>query len=125
MIRQAFGEESMNHMESPNSSRPRKATQVKSKVKSMLIIFSDIKGVVHKEFVLQAKQSIPHTTVTFYCNCLKMYKDFTPNFGDKRTGCFITTTHHRLSLPFSPGNFLPKITRLSTPTHPTFLCFPD
>jgi hypothetical protein len=32
--------------------RPKKATQVKSKVKSMLINFFDIKGIVHKEFVL-------------------------------------------------------------------------
>jgi hypothetical protein len=36
-----------------------------------------------------------------------MYEDFALNFGDKRTGCCITTTH-RLTLSFSPGNFLPK-----------------
>jgi hypothetical protein len=36
-----------------------------------------------------------------------MCEDFAPNFGDKRTGCCVTTTH-RLTLPFSPGNFLPK-----------------
>jgi hypothetical protein len=108
MIRQAFGKESVSHTESPNSSRPRKATQVKSKVKSMLIIFSDVRGVVHKKVVLQAKQSIPSTTVTFYCDCLKMYKDFTLNFGDERTGCCITTVHHRLSLPFFTREFRPK-----------------
>jgi hypothetical protein len=34
---------------------------------------------------------------------MKMCKDFAPNFGDKRTGCCITT--HCLTLPFSPGNF--------------------
>jgi hypothetical protein len=28
-------------------------------------------------------------------------------FGDNRTGCCITTMHS-LTLPFSPGNFLPK-----------------
>jgi hypothetical protein len=37
---------------SPNSPRSKKARQVKSKVNSMLIIFFDIKGIVHKEFVL-------------------------------------------------------------------------
>jgi histone-lysine N-methyltransferase SETMAR len=37
---------------SPNSQTPKKAQQVKSKVKSMLIIFFDIKGIVHKEFIL-------------------------------------------------------------------------
>jgi hypothetical protein len=39
-------------MESLNSRRPGKARQVKSKVKSMLIISFDIKGIVHKEFIL-------------------------------------------------------------------------
>jgi hypothetical protein len=37
---------------SPNSPRPKKARQVKRKVKSKLIILFDIKGIVHKEFVL-------------------------------------------------------------------------
>jgi hypothetical protein len=35
-----------------NSTRHKKARQVKSKVKNMLFNFLDIKGVVHKEFVL-------------------------------------------------------------------------
>jgi hypothetical protein len=37
----------------------------------------------HLKSPLQAKQSIPHTTVTFYDNCFKMCEDFAPNFGDK------------------------------------------
>jgi hypothetical protein len=82
--------------------RPKKAKQVKSKVKSMLIIFFDIKGIVHKEFVRAAKQSISHATVKFYGECVKMCEDFSLNFGDKRTGCSITTTH-RPTLPFLPG----------------------
>jgi hypothetical protein len=36
----------------PVQSRPKEARQVKSKVKIMLIIFFDIKAIVHKEFVL-------------------------------------------------------------------------
>jgi hypothetical protein len=32
----------------PNSPRAKKVRQVKSKVKSMLVIFFDIKGIVHK-----------------------------------------------------------------------------
>jgi hypothetical protein len=71
---------------------PKKARQVKSKVKSMLIIFFDIKGIVHKEFVLTGG------------GCVKMCKDFIPNFGGKITGCCIMTTH-LLTLPFPPGNF--------------------
>jgi hypothetical protein len=54
-------------MESLNSPRLKKARQVKNKVKSMLIIFFDIKGIVlTKNSFWQAKQSIPHTTMTFY-----------------------------------------------------------
>jgi hypothetical protein len=44
----------------------------KTKVKSMLNIFCDIKGIVHKKIVWLAKQSILHTTVTFYGDSMKM-----------------------------------------------------
>jgi hypothetical protein len=37
-----------SQLKSPNSPRPKKVRQVKSKVKSMLIIFFDIKEIVHK-----------------------------------------------------------------------------
>jgi hypothetical protein len=46
-------------MESPNSPKPKKARQVKCKVKSMLIILFDIKGIVHKEFVLANQTANP------------------------------------------------------------------
>ena len=36
---------------SPGSPRPKKARQVRSNIKSMLICFFDQKGIVHKEFV--------------------------------------------------------------------------
>jgi hypothetical protein len=36
-----------------------------------------------------------------------MCEDFAPNFGNEKTGCCIMTMH-RLTLPFSPGNFSPK-----------------
>jgi hypothetical protein len=47
------GRKHKTYMESPNLPR-----QVKSKVKSMLIIFLDIKGIVHKEFVLAGQTVI-------------------------------------------------------------------
>jgi hypothetical protein len=60
-------------MVDPNSRSPKKVRQVKSKAKSMLIIFLDIKRhCLQKNSSWQAKQSIPHTTVTFYGDCVKM-----------------------------------------------------
>jgi hypothetical protein len=43
--------------------RPKKARRVKRKVKSMTIIFFDIKGIVHKEFVFAGQ------TVNSACCC--------------------------------------------------------
>jgi hypothetical protein len=67
MIRQAFREESMSSTWKVQINQDRKnARQVKSNVKSVLIIFFDIKGIVHKEFVL-AGQSV---SSTYYCDVL-------------------------------------------------------
>jgi hypothetical protein len=54
-------------MERSKSRKPKKARQVKSKVKSMLIIFFDIKGIVHKEFVM-AGQAV---NFAYYCDVLQ------------------------------------------------------
>ena len=56
---------------SPNSPQPKKACQVHSNVKSMLIVFFDIQGIVHKEFVP------PGQTVNgkFYCEVLKRLRE--------------------------------------------------
>jgi hypothetical protein len=48
-----------------------------------------------------------------------MCEDFAPNFGDKRSGCCITT--HRLTFPFPPVNFDQKQHDCSHPTYLTFL----
>jgi hypothetical protein len=54
--------------EKPKLTGTKKARQVKSKVRSMLIISSHIKGIVHKEFILvgQAVNS------AYYCYVLKL-----------------------------------------------------
>jgi hypothetical protein len=39
------------------------------------------------------QQSIPHSAMMFYGDCMEMCEDLSPNFGDKRTGCCITTAH--------------------------------
>jgi hypothetical protein len=70
----------------------------------MFIIFFDTKEMFVKNSFWQAKQSLAHTTVAFYGDRVKICEEFAPNFGNKRTGCCIMTTHC-LTLPFSPGNF--------------------
>jgi hypothetical protein len=54
---------------SPNSLRPKKARQVKSKV--MLIIFFVIKGIVHKEFILAGQR----VNSTYYCDVLRRLRE--------------------------------------------------
>jgi hypothetical protein len=58
-------------MGSPTSPRPKKARQVKSKVKSMLIIFYDIKGTVHKDFIL-AGQTV---NSEYHCDVLRSLRE--------------------------------------------------
>jgi hypothetical protein len=52
-----------------------------------------------------------------------MCKDFALNIDDKRTGCCIMTTHH-LTLPFSPGNALPKQHNCHPPPSLLFSFYP-
>jgi hypothetical protein len=67
MIRRAFGEESMSHTLKVQTHRPKeRARQAKSKVKRLLIVFFDIKGIVHKEFVLAAQT----VSSAYYCDIL-------------------------------------------------------
>jgi hypothetical protein len=63
------------------------------------------RGLFRKNSCLQAKQSIPHTAVVFYSNCIKGTNN--PELCDKRTGCCIVTMHS-LKLSFPPGNFFTK-----------------
>src|SRR5215468_520408 len=52
---------------SPTSPRPKKARQVKSNLKSMIITFFDINGIVHKEFVPTGQT----VNSGFYCEVLR------------------------------------------------------
>jgi hypothetical protein len=69
-------------MARPKSPRPKKARQMKSKVKTMLIIFFDL---FTKNSSWQTNQSIRYTTVTFYGDCVIICENFAPNFGHKRS----------------------------------------
>jgi NAD-dependent dihydropyrimidine dehydrogenase PreA subunit len=51
----------------------------------MLIIFYDIKGIVHKESILAGETINSAYYCDFYGDCMKMCKDFALKFGDKLT----------------------------------------
>jgi hypothetical protein len=61
--------------------RPKKVTQVKIKVKSMLTTSFDINGIVHKASAL----AIQVDKSEYYSDCygygLKMHEDFTPKIS--------------------------------------------
>jgi len=101
---------------SPTSPRPKKARQVKSNLKSMIITLFDTKGIVHKEFVPTGR--IPGSNAKFCRDCVKRCEDIAPNFGKNRPGCFTITTPH-LTLPSSPTSFWRKTKLLLSPTHRT------
>jgi hypothetical protein len=86
----------------------------------MIIIFFDIKGTVHKEFVL-ADQIV---NSAYYCDILQqmcgLYKVFAPNLETNKNWLL-----HQDNFLFHQGIFLPKIIWLSSPNHLTFSCFPD
>jgi hypothetical protein len=82
MKRQALKEENVSRTQvfewkCPDSLRPKNMRQVKSKVKSMLIVFLDITN----NTSWHARQSYSHITVVFFRDCIKMCENFTPNYG--------------------------------------------
>jgi len=66
---------------SPTSPRPKKARQVKSNLKNMIITFFDIKGIVHKEFV-PIGQSV---NSGFYCEVLRRLREKVREFWREQT----------------------------------------
>jgi len=43
--------QALSQWKTPPSPRPKKARQVRSNVKTMLIVFFDVRGIVHREFI--------------------------------------------------------------------------
>jgi hypothetical protein len=101
-------------MENSNSLRPKNASQVMDKVKSILIIFFDIKGLFTKNSSLQVKHPNTHTPVTFYSNCMKVREDFVPNFG--KTELVDASSH----TSFFTREFVTK-NNMNVVPHPPFL----
>jgi hypothetical protein len=116
MRRKAFGKECMSrkwmfNRKIPKSSRPKEAIQVKSNFKSMSIVF-DIERTVHNEFVL-ASQKLRSICYHEILRRPRKNLRLRSNFGNKRAGLYMTTTHC-----FSSRNFSTKTTWLSSPQSP-------
>jgi hypothetical protein len=120
MIRQAFEEESTSR-----THRKTKLTETEKRRDRL-----GVKSRARSSFPLFTKNCNGRPNSQFWIPCNVLWwlrvngRRLALNFGDRRTGCCIMTTHH-LTLPFSQGNFLPKAIWLSTPTHCTFIYFPD
>ena len=70
---------------SASSPRPKKARQVKSNVKTILICFFDIKGLAHFEF---HKVRLLTSSFTLKCssNCMMLGEENAPNCGGQVSG---------------------------------------
>jgi hypothetical protein len=97
MVRQAFGAESMSRIRTVRTYRRLTRHTAGKKSRACSSFPSISRGLFTRNSSWQAIQSVAHTTVKLHCDFVKMCEDFTPNFGDKKTGCCITTTH-RLTL---------------------------
>jgi hypothetical protein len=124
MTRQAFGEESMNCTLKFHTHQDRKRrNRLRAKSRACSSFFFGAKGFFTKNSSWQAKQSFPHTTVSFYYDYVKMCEDFAPNFSDERTGCCITTPH-RPTLSFSSENDFGRSNMTVVPHPHQFPLFP-
>ncbi|PNF23785.1 hypothetical protein B7P43_G16799 [Cryptotermes secundus] len=63
--------QSSSQWKTPTSPRPKKARQVRSNVKTMLICFFDVNGIVHKEFVPPGQTVNQH----FYLDVLRRLRE--------------------------------------------------
>jgi len=64
-------EQQSSQWKSPGSPRPKKARQSRSATKSMLIMFFDIRAIVHHEFVPEGQT----VNAEFYCNVLRRLRE--------------------------------------------------
>jgi hypothetical protein len=108
-------------MESPNSLRPKKARQVKSKVKSMLIIFIWQQGDFHKKFILAGQTVIS----AHYCDVLWRLRENTRRFRPELWRQNNWLLHHE-NAPSHNFFFKEEFFTKNKMTPPTpFFCFTD
>ena len=109
MLRTAFG---------ADSPRPKKARQLRSEVKVMLIVFFDMEGIVHYEYVQQGQT----VNQQFYLQVLKRLRLAVSLRGHKNwrqgPGRYIATMHQHTQ--HNPSRyFWQVIAFLSFSNHPT------
>jgi len=75
-----------------NSPRPKKFRQSKSRVKTMLLTFFHVRGIVHYEFV-PTGQSTKFTILKYWKGCVKKLDGKDTNFWPTTHGSCITTMH--------------------------------
>jgi hypothetical protein len=95
---------------------------MKRKFKSMIIIFFDIKGNVHRELVL-AGQAVSYVYYLVLRQLQENVRRLRPELSRQKSGCCITT--YRLSLPFFTIELLKKKEHDCRPALALLLCFHD
>jgi hypothetical protein len=109
------------YTESPNLPRSEKATQLKSKVNSILIILFD-KGTVSKEFVLEGQT----VDSAYYWDVLRRLREnmwrLRPELRRQKNWLLHDNGPYHTSF-LSPGSFFTKNNMIVDPGHLTFLCF--
>jgi hypothetical protein len=125
IIRQAFGDESMSRTQKVETHRDRKRRDRWRAISRECSSFSfTSKGVVHKELVLAAQT----LNSAYYCDVLRQLLE---NVQRLRLELLVTKDLAVASQQRTVSQFLfhkwifDQTKLLSSPTHPTSLCFPD
>jgi hypothetical protein len=104
--------------------RPKKAEQVKAKVKSMLNFLFDIKGIVYRELTDLAGQAV---SSAYCCGDLRRLHENVRRLRPELWRQKIWLLHHEnapFRTSFSPGNFFAKNNMAMVPHPPYFSLFP-
>jgi hypothetical protein len=108
---------------SQNSPRPKKSRLGKSDVKSMPIIFFNIKGIVHKEFILAGQP----VNSEYYCDVLRRLHENVQSFRPelwRQKNCLLQHDNAPSHTSFSTREFLTRNNMTAIPYPPYFSLSP-
>lgn len=99
VINQVFMEESLARTQvfewkSLKSQRPKRQNRWRANWRVCSLFSLACRGLSTKNSLWQTKQTILHTSVTFYGDCMNMCEDFSQKNGDKYIVCCIITPSH-------------------------------